>query len=1003
MENLLQILHLEDNDLDAEIVKSILEEEGIKCCITRASCRKDYFSFILQNDYDIIIADNSLPDYDGISALKFAKEHKPKIPFVFVSGTIGEERAIEALRYGARDYVLKQHLNKLAPAIHRLINEVDSERARNESEEKYRSFFENSMDAILLASADEKIFSANPAACIMLGYSEEELIKLGKLGIVDMTDPQLSIFLSERVSNGKAHGELILIRKDGTHFPVELTSAIFHNSNGLEFTSMIIRDITQRKLAEEHLIASETNYRRLFESAMDGILILDAETGKIIDVNPFLIGLLGLSKEQFINKEIWEIGFLKDIAANKDKFLELRQKEYIRYEDLPLETFDGKMIYVEFVSNVYLVNNHKVIQCNIRDITEHKKAEELLTYERNLLLMLMDNTSDRIYFKDRESRFLKVNKAQAGKFGLKDPSQAIGKTDFDFFTEKHARTAIEDEMEIIRSGKPIVGLEEKETWPDGSETWVLTNKVPFRNIKGEIIGTFGISTDITELIQFEESLKKQKEEFETIFNLVPSQIWYKDTHNNHIRVNRQVCEDIGKTREEIEGHSAEELFPSFAAHYFEDDLEVINNGKPKFGIIEKMNMADGEIRWIHTDKIPEFGKDDEVTGLIAVVQDITEKKRAEEELQWKTAFLEALVNSSIDGILVIDNHEKKILQNQRCIDLWKVPQNIVEQNDDAVQVQYVMNRTKYPELFVDKIKHLYSHPYEISHDEIEFKDGMFLERYSAPVLGQDGANYGRIWTFREITKRKIAEKELIIAKEKAEESNKLKIEFLAQMSHEIRTPLSAILGNAGYLNDLFGEKMNSDSLDCFKNIDLASKRIIRTVDLILNAAELQTSCYIPNFIKVDLNFELLNKLYLSYMHYAEKRGIELIYACKEEQMNVIADEYSINQIFTNLIENAIKFTRKGKVEILLGSNENNNLIVEIKDTGVGMSKEFLSKLYEPFLQEEQGYTRSFDGNGLGLSLVKKYCEINNINIEVESEKNVGSTFRIIFDKSFETQ
>ena len=129
------------------------------------------------------------------------------------------------------------------------------------------------------------------------------------------------------------------------------------------------QDIAERIWAEETLGASEIRYRRLFESAKDGILILDAETGKIVDVNTFLIELLGYTKEQFIEKEIWEIGFFKDIIMNKEKFLELQQKGYVRYEDLPLETDSGKKISVEFVSNVYLVNKTKVIQCNIRDIT----------------------------------------------------------------------------------------------------------------------------------------------------------------------------------------------------------------------------------------------------------------------------------------------------------------------------------------------------------------------------------------------------------------------------------------------------------------------------------------------------------------------------------------------------------------------------------------------------------------------------------------------------------
>jgi two-component system CheB/CheR fusion protein len=128
-----------------------------------------------------------------------------------------------------------------------------------------------------------------------------------------------------------------------------------------ELTKLYNNDKSRHKLAEDALIASETRYRRLFETAKDGILILDAETGMIMDVNPFLINLLGYSKDQFMEKAIWEIGFFKDILANRDKFLELQQLEYVRYEDLPLETAHGRKINVEFVSNVYLVNCQRVI------------------------------------------------------------------------------------------------------------------------------------------------------------------------------------------------------------------------------------------------------------------------------------------------------------------------------------------------------------------------------------------------------------------------------------------------------------------------------------------------------------------------------------------------------------------------------------------------------------------------------------------------------------------
>ncbi len=138
---------------------------------------------------------------------------------------------------------------------------------------------------------------------------------------------------------------------------------------------------TNRKMetiTELSLKDSELRYRRLFEAAQDGILILDAETGAITDVNPFMINMLGYSREEFIKKKLWEVGAFKDIKASKDAFQALQKNEYIRYKDLPLRAKDGQLIQVEFVSNVYLAGSEKVIQCNIRDITERKKAQDAL-------------------------------------------------------------------------------------------------------------------------------------------------------------------------------------------------------------------------------------------------------------------------------------------------------------------------------------------------------------------------------------------------------------------------------------------------------------------------------------------------------------------------------------------------------------------------------------------------------------------------------------------------
>jgi PAS domain S-box-containing protein len=179
--------------------------------------------------------------------------------------------------------------------------------------------------------------------------------------------------------------EIDILTKDQCIKTVLWNSSRILDEKGKKIIATISQDITSRKRTEDALNFSETRYRRLFESAKDGILILDSETGKIVDVNPFLVNLLGYSRDEFIEKSIWEIGSFKDVYENKEKFLELQQNEYVRYDDLPLETSDGRIVHVEFVSNVYLANNAKVIQCNIRDNTERKKIQDEIKFQADLI------------------------------------------------------------------------------------------------------------------------------------------------------------------------------------------------------------------------------------------------------------------------------------------------------------------------------------------------------------------------------------------------------------------------------------------------------------------------------------------------------------------------------------------------------------------------------------------------------------------------------------------
>ncbi len=185
----------------------------------------------------------------------------------------------------------------------------------------------------------------------------------------------------------------------------------YKNKNEFGALSQTYNTMIEKIKRDIALSVSEVRYRRLFESAQDGILILDADSGKINDVNPFLINLLGYSKNELIEKTVWEIGAFKDIIANKDNFKELQSEKYIRYEDLPLQTKDGKRIEVEFVSNVYSADNKDVIQCNIRDITERVKIEEALKESENRYISYIENAPDGVFITDEKCQYIEVNRA----------------------------------------------------------------------------------------------------------------------------------------------------------------------------------------------------------------------------------------------------------------------------------------------------------------------------------------------------------------------------------------------------------------------------------------------------------------------------------------------------------------------------------------------------------------------------------------------------------------
>ena len=260
-----------------------------------------------------------------------------------------------------------------------------------------------------------------------------------------------------------------------------------------------------------------------------------------------------------------------------------------------------------------------------------------------LLRVLMETLPDRIYFKDLQSRFVWVNHAYATWHGFESPAQVIGKTDFDLFTPAHAAAAYEGEQQIIRTGEPMVSKVENIMRRDGSEAWGSTTKMAWRDADGRIIGTFGLTRDVTAAKEAENKLIEERNLLRTIIDHLPSRIFVKDTQSRYLLNNRAHLAMLGvKRQEEATGRTTLDFFPNERGRQaLADDRKLVSGGPPLINQ-EKCDFApEGSSRWVLTTKVPLHDLQGSIAGLVGISHDITQRKQMELELQRRTAEMEA--------------------------------------------------------------------------------------------------------------------------------------------------------------------------------------------------------------------------------------------------------------------------------------------------------------------------------------------------------------------------
>jgi len=401
-----------------------------------------------------------------------------------------------------------------------------------------------------------------------------------------------------------------------------------------------------------------------------------------------------------------------------------------------------------------------------RAVEAQVRAERMSTAEQiRLQTRALDAAANAIVITAKDGRILWVNSAFTQLTGY-TAEEAVGQNPRLLNSGHHPKQFFTDLWRTISAGKIWRG-EVVNRRKDGTCYHEAMTIAPVAGEDGRVQNFIAVKQDNSESMRIKAALDAKHDLLQALMDNLPDYIYFKDANCRFTLINRAYASRLGlPAPEEAVGKFDADFLPLREARQkLVDDRRLLATGEPILGLAEKSETDHGPA-WVSTTKVPIRDTSGEIDGLVGISRDITKTKLAEEELQRKTALLEAQINSSIDGILVVDEQGRKILQNQRATELLRIPPEIADGSDDAAQLNWVTEQAAQPEQFLARVQDLNAHPEKSCRDEIELKDGTILDRYSAPMFGKRGTYYGRLWTFRDITERKQMELSLRLSEEK---------------------------------------------------------------------------------------------------------------------------------------------------------------------------------------------------------------------------------------------
>ena len=978
------------------------------------------------------------------------------------------------------------------------------------SEEKYKMLLEFASDAFFQGDGEGNFITVNDQAVNLTGYQKDELLKMNMKNIFTKDVLDNNPLRYDRLMNGETiKNERYIIKKDGSLISVEMTSKRMPDGTYQSF----FRDITNRKIIERELKDSEEKFRKAFITSPDSININRLSDGRYVSINSGFTKVTGYTEEEVIGKTSAEIQIWADVSYRNVLVEKLKSSNLVENFEAKFRIKDGRLFDGLMSAAVIELNSEPHIISITRDISDRKKADELIKSSEANLNALINNSKESIWSIDKDYNYIVFNNFFAEAY-------------FASFNQKlvkgiNALNILTPELKAFWKPKYDAALSGKKNEFEFSMD--IGNEINYYQvflnpiISDDIItGVSALSVCITELKKIEQMQRLSET------NLKNSQRVAKVGHYDfNVNAGTWSSSEMLDTifgidqsySHNVEGWS-KLIYPDdremMMSHLLDDVVKDRNEFNKEYRIIRH---SDKEVRWMHgLGKIEADEKNDAI-HMFGTIQDITERKKVEEEVNKTKIHFQKLIENAPDGIvqITIDGKFKYVSPSAKRIFGHPIDQR-VEQSpndlthpDDLPRVLETLNKIIQNPTIIPTIEYRFKHTNgeyiwiestfnnllnepsveaiiinfrDISYrkkaeeklrtlsraveqspaimvitdkngnieyvnpkftdvtgytfeeaigknprilksghtTQQEYKNlwemiseknewsGEFFNRkkngelywesaYISPILNEFGEITNYIALKEDITERKSLLADLIEAKEKAEEMNRVKAYFFANMSHELRTPFVGIVG----FSELLSESLqNPEEKEMANQILKSSKRLTETLNKILNVTRLEFDKLEVKLRDIDV-IEMIDQLKILFSKSASSKNISIKTKISQDEIVVKTDGRMLDEMITNLLNNAIKYTQDGFIDISAETivRENKNyLLLKVADTGVGIPKNKQEIIWKEFRQVSEGMNRSFEGTGLGLTIIKKYVETLSGKITLESEIGKGSTFVI---------